>query len=80
MDQDQSPLHKLTLAGRFLLLAHLLAGIGGSALYMCDFLPQLPAGRYPILMFLIPVGITYFFSFLIIAWVLKRLGIPIYRR
>jgi hypothetical protein len=34
-----------------LLLAHLLLGIGGSALYICELIPGLPTGRYPIIMF-----------------------------
>jgi hypothetical protein len=80
MEQRPSPLSRFTLAGRVLLLAHVLVGIGGSALYICDYIPQLPAGRYPILMFVIPVGLVCFFSFLVIAWGLERLGIRIYKR
>lgn len=63
-----------------LLMLHLLLGIGGSALYICDFIPQLPPGRYPIIMFAVPVGLACFFSFLIIAWTLKRFGIQIYKK
>jgi len=63
-----------------LLMAHLLLGIGGSVLYICDFIPRLPSGRYPIIMFVIPVGLVAFFSFLIFAWILERVGIRIYRQ
>jgi len=80
MEQYQSPLSKLTLAGRLLLLVHLLSGLGGLALYICDFLPQLPTGSYPILMFVIPVGIVFSLSFFAMAWILERFGIPIYKR
>ena len=80
MEQYKSPLNKLTLAGRILLLVHLLSGIGGAALYICDFVPQFPTGSYPILMFVIPVGIVCFFLFLAVAWILERLGIRIYKR
>jgi hypothetical protein len=80
MEKNQAPLSKFTLAGRMLLLLHILLGIGGSALYICDFLPNFPAGSYPILMFVIPVGLACFFSFLAFAWLLERLGILIYKR
>ncbi len=80
MEQPGSPLNKLTLAGRMLLLIHLVLAIGGSALYICDFLPQFPRGNYPILMFVIPVGLVCFFLFLALAWVLERFGIQIYKR
>ena len=62
-----------------LLLSHILLCIGGSALYICDFIPQFPAGRYPIMFFVIPVAALCFFSFLSLAWVLERLGIKIYK-
>ena len=78
--QPPSPWSKLTLAGRVLLLAHLVLGIGGSALYICDYLPQLPAGRYPILMFVVPVGLVCVFLFFAIAWALERIGLRIYMR
>lgn len=79
MSEPRSPLRKFTFAGRMLLLVHLLLGVGGSVLYICDFIPQLPAGRYPIFMFIAPVTLVCFFSFLIFSWALKRLGISIYK-
>ncbi len=80
MEQQPSPLEKFTLTGRMLLMLHLLLGIGGSALYICDFIPQFPTGHYPIIMFVVPVGLACFFSFLFIAWALERLGIQIYKK
>lgn len=80
MEQPVSPLSKFTFAGRMLFMAHLLLGIGGCVLYICNFIPQLPSGRYPIIMFVIPVGLVAFFSFLIIAWILEKVGIRIYRQ
>src|SRR3954468_12363463 len=74
-----SPVSRLTRTGRLLLLVHLLLAIGGSALYIVDFLPKFPAGRYPVLMFVIPVGLASAFLFFIIAWILERLGVRIYR-
>jgi len=82
MDQEPPPsiLHKLTFAGRLLLLIHLILCIGGSALYICAFLPKFPTGSYPILMFVIPVMLACFFLFLTTAWLLGRVGVKIYKR
>jgi hypothetical protein len=74
-----SPLNKLTFVGRLLLLIHLVLFVGGTALYICDFLPQFPPGRYPVLMFAIPVGLVCFFLFLLLAWLLERVGIRVYK-
>lgn len=79
-EQPSSPLNKLTFAGRLLLLIDLVLFIGGTALYICDFLPHFPTGSYPILMFAIPVGLGCFFFFLSFAWGLERVGIRIYKR
>jgi hypothetical protein len=79
-EQPPSPLNKLTLAGRMLLLIHLVLFIGGTALYICDLIPHFPTGSYPILMFATPVGLVCFFLFLAFAWILERLGIQVYRR
>jgi hypothetical protein len=73
-----SPLSRFTLAGRMLLLAHLLLGIGGSALYICKLIPGFPPGRYPILMFVIPVGLACYFSFLVFARIFWKFGIRVY--
>ena len=80
MEQPVSPLSKFNFAGRMLLMAHLLFGIGGTVPYICGFIPQLPAGRYPFIMFVIPVGLVAFFSFLMFAWIFERVGIRIYRQ
>jgi hypothetical protein len=80
MKQPPPPLDKFTFVGRMLLLTHLLLGIGGSAVYICDFIPQLPAGRYPVFMFVIPVGLVCFLLFLASAWLLERIGIQIYKQ
>ena len=79
MDQQPSPLSRFTLAGRMLLLAHVLLGMGGTTLYICDFIPKFSAGRYPIFMFAVPVGLACIFSFLLFARTLERFGIKIYR-
>jgi hypothetical protein len=80
MERQPSPLSKLTLTGRMLLLVHVLVGMGGSILYICDLLPQFRPGNYPVLMFVVPVGLVCFFSFFLIAWILERIGIQIYKK
>ena len=79
-EPPKPPLQRFTFAGRMLLLAHLLLGVGGSALYVCELIPQLPGGRYPLLMFIVPVGIGCFLLFFALAWILERLGVRIYNR
>ena len=79
MEEPRPPLSKFTFIGRMLLLAHVLLGVGGSALYICDFIPRMSAGRYPIIMFIVPIGLACFFSFLLLAWILERIGVRIYK-
>jgi len=79
MGEPRPPLSKFTFVGRMLLLAHLLLGIGGSALFICDSIPSLPTGSYPLIVFVIPVGLVCFFSYLVLAWILERFGIRIYK-
>jgi hypothetical protein len=78
MQDPRSPLTKYTLAGRMLLLGHLLLAIGGTALYICDFIPMMPAGRYPIFLFAVPVGLLCVVSFFLLARLLERIGVRIY--
>ena len=78
MEPPRSPLEKFTLPGRLLILAHLLLGIGVSALYIADLIPRMPAGRFPIFLFVVPVGVVCIISFFLLARVLERLGVRIY--
>ncbi len=80
MNPPNPLLTKFTFAGRMLLLAHLLLAIGGSALYISEMLPGLPSGRYPIFVFVVPIGIAGVLSFFALAWIFERLGVPVYRR
>ena len=78
MESPRSPLEKFTLPGRILILAHLLLGIGASALYIADLIPRMPAGSYPIFLFVVPVGVVCVISFFVMARILERLGVRIY--
>ena len=84
MEEPYSPLNRFTQAGKILFLVHLLLGIGVSVLYLCGSFPLLPPGMYPvsvlIAIFIVPVGLLCLFSFLIIAWILERFGVRVYKR
>jgi uncharacterized membrane protein YgdD (TMEM256/DUF423 family) len=70
----------LTIPGRLLLIGTLL---GAGALFCAYFLataPELPSGRYPMLMWIIPLGIAGFLFFRVAAFVLEKIGIRIYTR
>jgi len=79
MNPPNPLLTKFTFAGRMLLLAHLLLAIGGSALYVCEMLPGLPGGSYPIFVFVVPIGIVSVLSFFGLARIFERLGVRVYR-
>lgn len=70
----------LTIPGRFLLIVTIL---GFGALFVWYFLataPDIPAGSYPILLWLVPTGLASFLFFLTLAFILEKFGIRIYRR
>ena len=69
---------KYTLAGRIIVLIHVLAAIGGTLLYVLDFIPKLPQGRYLLLMFAIPVVLVCFISFRFTTCLANRLGVRVY--
>ena len=70
----------LTIPGRILFLLILLGWIGVTIAYITDTLPDFPPGRYPLLLWLSPTAVVATLSFWIIALVLERLGIRVYRR
>ena len=73
-----SPIDKLTIAGRLLLIADfVLFGVG---FYIAFFFiaENFPPGRYPVVFICMPIFIVCFFFFLIGAWLLERCGVQIY--
>ena len=77
--ERRSEVLKLTLAGRVIVLIHVFMAFGGTLFYVFDFIPKLPTGRYPLLMFAIPVILVCFVSFRLVTWVAGRLGIRVYK-
>ena len=76
-DPPQSPIDKLTKAGRVLLIGtFLLFGLG---LYLSFVVLQdFPAGGYPLAVFVLPVLVACFLFFLIGARILERCGIRVH--
>jgi hypothetical protein len=78
---DEAPLARwLTVPGRLLALFTILAGAAVFVWYFLSTIPDLPAGRYPVFMWLVPVALGGFVFFLLAAWTLEKLGVRIYRR
>lgn len=80
---DEPPnwvIRTFTPVGRALFTGAVLATMGGVGVYVLWIREDLPAGRYPILLFAVPVGIGCVLLFFGLAWLLERLGIRIYNR
>lgn len=78
--EELSPVIKaFTVPGRILLIATVLFGVATFVIYVSWVVPDLPAGSYPLFMFLIPVALGHLILFLVAAWILERLGVKIYR-
>ena len=78
---NESPVARwLTIPGRLLLILTLLAFAGGFTLYVIAVAGDLPPGRYPVAVFILPVLVGAAGFFAAAAFVLERLGVRIYRR
>ena len=74
------PVEWLTVPGRLLLICTIVGCAGVLYWYFAITLPNLPGGRYPLVVWVVPVLLGAFFFFLIAAFLLERLGVQIYRR
>ena len=70
---------RLTLAGRILVLLTLFLAVGGPIGYFAITWEELPAGRYPIWFFVLPVLAGAALFYVIGAVVLRWLGIAVWR-
>ena len=73
-----SPVDKLTIPGRLLLIADIIVFALGFYLTYFFVAENFPSGSYPIAFLCLPIFIVCFFFFLIGAWILERLGIKVY--
>ena len=78
---DAPPIAKwLTVPGRLLLIATVLGCAALFYFYFMSSYEDLPAGRYPLMLWLAPIlfgGALFFFG---AAWLLEKLGISIYTK
>ena len=74
------PADWLTLPGRLLLVLTVIGFAGGYVWYTVRGLESLPSGRYPIVFFAFPVLLAAAVFFFVVAFLLERLGVRIYRR
>lgn len=78
-DRPPSPIDKLTIPGRLLLIGSLvLFGIGFYFAFIG--VEDWPAGTYPLFVILMPVGFGTCIFYFGGAWILERLGVQIYVR
>jgi hypothetical protein len=77
--QDQSnPFRNYTVPARLIIIAALLGGPIGAAIFICCIYDELPPGSYPILFFAFPVLLGMFFFVLIGFRLLRHFGVPVY--
>ena len=68
------------MPGRLLLIGTIVGCAGVLYWYFAITLANLPSGRYPVVVWVVPVLLGAFFLFLIAACSLERLGVQIYCR
>lgn len=73
-----SPIEKLTIPGRILLIVTILLFAAGIVFFFLRIAEKLPSGHYPILILVLPLGVACLTFFLATAWLLERGGIRIY--
>jgi hypothetical protein len=84
-DEDPEPVGRpgpaewLTVPGRLLLIATLAGGAGALYFYFMAGYEGLPPGRYPVLLWVVPVALAAGAFFFVAAFVLERLGVCVYR-
>jgi len=78
---DAPPIAKwLTVPGRLLLIIT-IAGSGGLfCVYFLESTKSLPGGSYPIVIWLVPVGMAGFAFFKVTAFLLEKAGVKIYQK
>ena len=76
----QGPADWLTVPGRLLLIVS-LAGWGALLyFYVTGTVDDLPRGRYPIVLWVLPVTIAAFAFYMVVAFILEKCGVRIYRQ
>ena len=68
-----------TVTGRLVVIATILLAAGGTFAVIAYFADTLPSGRYPLLVFGAPVWFASGLLFFVMAGLLTRLGIKVFR-
>jgi hypothetical protein len=74
------PIEWLTLPGRLLLMFTVVSCGAAFYFYFMATAHDVPAGRYPVLIWLAPIGVGGVVFFVSTAFLLEKLRVPIYRR
>ena len=72
---DQNPLRNYTIIGRLWIIACLTGGMFVFIAYLSDTLPILPAGSYPVFLFLFPVVLGMLAIYVVGVGVFKLFGV-----
>ena len=74
------PIEWFTVAGRLLLMVAIVGFAATLYFFLEMTIPDLPAGSYPVVMWMLPVALAWGAFFFLAAFILEKLGIAIYRR
>ena len=74
------PIEWLTVPGRLLLIAAIVGFVATFYFYFVNTIADFPTGRYPVVMWVLPVAAAWGAFFFLAAFILERLGLSIYRR
>ena len=74
------PAEWFTVPGRLLLILTVAGAAALFAWYFLVLVDDLPAGSYPVVVFVAPVAVGAVLFFLSAAFVLERIGVRIYQR
>ena len=55
---DSNPLRNFTILGRLWIITCIVLGIFGLIAYVIELVPTLPSGRYPIVLFWVPIALA----------------------
>jgi len=80
-DENTPPIARwLTVPGRLLLIVIIVSSAGGIWWYVESTIHSFPSGRYPIILWAVPVLVVAALLFFGIAAFLEKIGIRIYQK
>ena len=81
-EDDRNPLRNVTLPGRLLVIFSILLVGSGFTFVLLGFAESdsLPAGRYPVILLLLPALIAGALFFILGRWVMRLSGVSFWRK